>query len=130
VPALTYSASGFPFTAFTKILSADVNTCFTDIRTLLNTTGLDDTNLAAAGITRATKLKTGTADYVLINSGTGTMSEEAQLNLTRGGTGASLSLSGAAAGWNVQVNSGVTGLTLAAPASPDPMKVFNFYRFG
>ena len=71
MPALSYSVSDF--TPFTKIRSADVNTRFNDIKTLLNTTGLDDTNLQNAGITPTTKLKvTGaTAGQVLGYNGTG-----------------------------------------------------------
>lgn len=41
---------------------------------------------ASAAITRS-KLATGTADYVVINSNTGVLSEEAQLATVRGGTG-------------------------------------------
>jgi len=41
---------------------------------------------ASAAIAR-TKLASGTADYVVINSGTGVMSQEAQLANSRGGTG-------------------------------------------
>lgn len=43
--------------------------------------------LVATGIARA-KLANGTANYVLVNDGTGFMSEVAQLPLTQGGTGA------------------------------------------
>lgn len=75
MPALAYTSTNFPFRQFTTAYSADVNSCFNDIKTLLNTTGLDDTNLANAGITRSTKLKTGTAGAVVVNDGTGKMSE-------------------------------------------------------
>ncbi len=73
MPSLTYSVSDF--VAFTKIRAADVNSRFTDIKTLLNTTKLDDDNIQAAGITRATKLKTGTAWAIVSNNTTGAMSE-------------------------------------------------------
>lgn len=71
MPLLTYSAPSFPFTAFTKIISADVNTMFTDIRTLLNTTGLDNTNIQNAGINPLTKLSLsgGTLGQFLSNNG-------------------------------------------------------------
>ena len=128
MPALVYSSSGFPFTAYTKILSADVNSCFTDIRTLLNTTGLDDTNLQNAGITRSTKLKTGTASYVLINDGSGAMSEEATLATSRGGLGVALTPS--TPGQVIAVNSGGTAFTLQVVPNPPAMNVFNFYRYG
>lgn len=136
---LVYSVSDF--VPFTKIVSADVNTRFTDIKNRINwaggtsaTTGLGDDNIqsiaaSGGGLTRATKLKAGTANYVLINDSNGAMSEEAQLNLTRGGTGANLSLAGASAGDTVKVNDGVTGLTIGAPASSPPTRVYNHFRF-
>lgn len=91
MPALAYSVADF--TPFTKIRSADVNSKFTDIKTLLNTTGLDDTNLQAAGITRATKLKTGTAGALVVNNAsTGAMNDlgvgTAGFNLNSAGTAA------------------------------------------
>ena len=71
MPNLTYTSSGFPFVAFTKIYSADVNQCFNDIKTLLNITGLDDTNIQTAGLS-ITKLKkgSGTAGQFVANNGT------------------------------------------------------------
>lgn len=86
MPLLSYSVADF--VPGTKIRSADVNSRFNDIKVLFNTTGLDDTNIQNAGITRATKLKTGTANYVLINASDGTMSEEQKLAISRGGTNA------------------------------------------
>lgn len=68
MPLLTYSVSDF--VAFTKIRSADVNSRFSDIQTLLNTTQLDDVNIQDAGITRADKLKAGTADTIVTNDPT------------------------------------------------------------
>lgn len=71
MPTFTYSSSGFPFTPFTKILSADVNTCFTDLKTFLNVTKLDDSNLQNAGITPTTKLNQSgsTAGQFLASNG-------------------------------------------------------------
>lgn len=129
MPSLTYTSSNFPFTPFTKIFSADVNTCFTDIRTLLNTTKLDDTNLQAAGITRATKLKAGTANYVLKNGSDGTMSEEQYLDPSRGGLGASMTPSASDAGKVPAVNSAGTGFSLQVVPDAPGLKIFNFYRF-
>jgi hypothetical protein len=117
MPLLVYSYPAF--TPNTVIQSARVNAKFDDIKTLLNTTGLDDTNIQNAGITRATKLKTGTANYVLINNGSGAMSEEAQLALSRGGTGIALSPTAADAGKGIFINQAGTGFELAAvPESP------------
>jgi len=110
MPALVYSVSDF--VANTLIKSADVNSRFTDIKTLLNTTGLDDTNLANAGITRATKLKTGTASHVIINDGTGAMSSEAALLPVRGGTGLSSPTAG-----SLLVTNGASAMTALAAAT-------------
>ena len=107
MPLLSYSYADF--TPNTVIQSAQVNAKFNDIKTLLNTTKLDDTNIQNAGLTRATKLKTGTANYVLINDGTGAMSEEAALSPTRGGLGTSLTLTGADTGKPLVVNGSGTG---------------------
>lgn len=112
MPLLVYSYPAF--TPNTVIQSAKVNAKFTDLSTLLNTTGLDDTNLQAAGITRATKLKAGTANYVLINGADGKMAEEAQLSISRGGTGLSLTLLPGDAGKVIQVNAAGTALQVAA----------------
>lgn len=71
MPLLVFTSTGFPFVPFTKIFSADVNQTFNDIKTLLNTTKLDDTNLQNAGITPTTKLnQTGsTAGQFLSSNG-------------------------------------------------------------
>jgi hypothetical protein len=127
MPLLVYSYPAF--TPNTVIQSAKVNAKFDDIKTLLNTTGLDDTNIQAAGITRATKLKAGTANYVVINGADGKMSEEAQLSTTRGGTGASFTLSSANALQILQVNSGGTALQLAAVPEGPAARLYNFNRF-
>lgn len=73
MPALTYSVADFQ--AFTKIKSADVNSKFSDISTLLNVTLLNDANIQDAGITRATKLTAGTAQTIVINGALGAMDE-------------------------------------------------------
>jgi len=80
MPALTYSNSDF--VAFTKIKSAEVNAKFNDIQTLLNTTRLDDDNIQDDGITRATKLKAGTSNAVVVNDSSGDLTD---LTLVNGG---------------------------------------------
>lgn len=64
MPTFSFSSSGFPFTPFTKILSADVNTSFNDIKTFFNTTKLDSTNVQLGGLT-ADRLAAGTDGQVL-----------------------------------------------------------------
>lgn len=127
MPLLTYSYP--PFTPNTVISSTKVNAKFTDISTLLNTTGLDDTNIQNAGLTRATKLKLGTASHVVINDLTGAMSSEASLSPLRGGLGLSLTLSAADVGKVPQVNAGGTAFELTtAPESPGT-RLYIFNRF-
>jgi hypothetical protein len=61
MPALSYAAiTDYPFQPFTKIYSSDINGMFAAISTLLNTTGLDDTNIQALGISLS-KLKQSSA---------------------------------------------------------------------
>src|SRR5690606_29526616 len=62
-----------------KTFDADANTL----------TNVDDANIKAGAAIARSKLAAGTASYVLINDGSGVMSEEAQLATTRGGTGVS-----------------------------------------
>ncbi len=51
--------------------------------------GIADAKIATAAAIARTKLASGTASHVVINDGSGVMSSEAQLAVTRGGTGAS-----------------------------------------
>jgi len=88
MPFLNYTYP--PFVAFTVIKSAEVNAKYEDIRTLLNVTKLDDDNIQNAGITRATKLKTGSANALIVNNGSGAMSE-----LTAGAAGTIIASQGA-----------------------------------
>lgn len=111
MPALTIPNS---FTAGTLIQAAQMNANFTAITTLLNTTLLDDTNIQNAGITRATKLKLGTANHVIINDGTGAMSSEALLALSRGGTGTALAFTTGDGGKVLTVNSAENAFELRA----------------
>lgn len=139
MPALVYTKA--PFVPFTKIVSADVNQYFTDIANRINwsggtdaTTGLSETNIqsvavAGGGLTRATKIKFGTANYVVINSGTGALSEEAQLATSRGGTGQNIDVTSFLPGDVLQVNSTSTGFEVAPSAAGQTNKIFDFYRF-
>lgn len=121
--ATTLVYSNPNFIPLTVIKSADVNAKFTDIKSRLNwdgstaTTGLGDDNIqsntvSGGGLTRATKLKAGTANYVLINGSDGKMSEEAQLATTRGGLGFNPTLSSTTAGKVVGVNDAGNALEL------------------
>lgn len=75
MPNLSYAVSDF--VAFTRIKSADVNSRFDDIKTLLNTTKLDSTNVQTNGLTRDRLAQdthsTATADAVVVNDTNGNM---------------------------------------------------------
>jgi hypothetical protein len=125
--ATTLSYTESDFEPFTKILASAANSKFNDVKSRLNwdgttaTTGLGDDNLqsntvSGGGLTRATKLKVGTANYVLINDSNGKISEEAQLNTTRGGIGFSPTVSLANAGKAVVVNDAGSALALGTPS--------------
>ncbi len=134
---LIYTVSAY--VPFTKILSANINQDKTDIQNRINwaggtsaTTGLGDDNLqsitaSGGGLTRATKLKAGTADHVIINSGTGAMSSEAQLALTRGGTGSNLTLT--SPGQVLQINAGNTAVAFGESPVPPSLRIISSERF-
>ena len=70
MPTFAFTVSNY--TPFTKILSANINSDRSDIKTFLNTTKLDDANIQNAGITPTTKLNaTGSsAGQILGSNGT------------------------------------------------------------
>lgn len=140
MPNLVYTISAY--TPFTKILSANANQDKTDIQNRLNwaggsdaTTGLGDSNIqsntaSGGGLTRSTKLKPGTASYVVINDGSGNMSEEAQLALTRGGTALNIVPGNQQPGDVLQINPGLTALVLGQPtAVPSSLKPYLFNTY-
>lgn len=140
MPNLVYSIA--PYVPFTKILSSSANQDKTDIQNRINwaggtntATGLGDSNIqgvaaSGGGLTRATKLKAGTANYVVINDSSGIMSEEAQLDSSRGGTGLNIVPGSFNPGDVIQINSTATALTIAPTTStPSTLKIFQFYHF-
>jgi len=134
MPLLSYSAiTNYPFQPFTKIYSSDINSMFAAIQTLLNTTKLDSTNVQVHGLTRtssSSNIAAGTANYVVINDANGDFSEEAQLALTRGGTGLNVVPANQSPGDVLQINAALTGFTLSAPtAVPASLKIFQYYQY-
>ncbi len=136
---LAYTVSDF--TPFTKIVSADVNSRFSDIKSRINwagttsaTTGLGDDNIqsitaSGGGLTRATKLKAGTANYILINDSNGAMSQEQYLALSRGGMNMSITPTTGDAAKVLAVNTAETGYELVpVPASP-VLKMIPYFLF-
>lgn len=137
---LVYTISAY--TPFTKILSANANQDKTDIQSRINwaggsdaTTGLGDDNLqsntaSGGGLTRASKLKAGTASYVVINDVTGKLSEEAQLATSRGGTNLNIVPASQQPGDVLQINSTSTALIIGAPTGvPASLRIFQFRNF-
>lgn len=111
------------------LLEADLDAIRTSIQTFFNTTKIDDDNIQNAGITRATKLKAGTASHVLINDGSGLMSSESALAASRGGTGLSVTLSAADANKVIAVNSSGSAFEVAVPQMSVAGKCFAYLNF-
>lgn len=134
MPLLSYSAiTNYPFQPFTKIYSSDINSMFSTIQTLLNTTKLDMTNIQSHSLTRYTSssaLVAGTANYVVYNDANGDLTEAAQLPTAQGGLGANLTPSGVADATKViAVNAAGNGFQLQSVPSTPGGNIFNFYRF-
>ncbi len=70
------------YTALDRIIDGD----FTSVPTS-GITGITDASITPGAAIARSKIANGTANHVLINSGTGALSSEAQLAVTRGGTG-------------------------------------------
>ncbi len=79
-----------------------------------------DANISASAAIARSKLANGTADHVVINSGTGVLSSEAQLALSRGGTGANLSATGGSGQYLKQTSSGGAVTVGTIPATDIP----------
>lgn len=137
--ATTLNYTVAPYVPFTKILSANANQDKADIKARINwaggsstTTGLGDDNLqsntvSGGGLTRSSKLKAGTASYVVVNDGTGKMSEAASITLAQGGTGSTLTLTNP--GDTLQVNSTGTALILDTPPVPPALRYFSYITY-
>lgn len=71
-----------------SIVNADVSASAAIAYSKLNLAGsIVNTDISASAAIARSKLAVGTADHVVINSGTGAFSSEAQLAVSRGGTG-------------------------------------------
>jgi hypothetical protein len=144
MPALVYPTSDFQ--PFTKILSSEVNGKFNAIRTLLNTTGLDTTNVQVNGLAR-NRLTTDTAYTVVANDASGNMTTvpavtfgavyydtnarvaAGALPTQAGGLGTTFTVATTDIGKVLQVNPAGTGLTLSTLLDPGSL-IYRFYRFG
>ena len=76
-----------------SILNADINASAAIAYSKLNlSASIVNADVATAAAIARTKLASGTADHVLINDGSGVMSSEATLAVSRGGTNSSAAL--------------------------------------
>jgi len=90
------------FSSGTSYVADEVSLTLTGNTFSIKALGVTNAEVATAAAIARTKIANGTADHVVINNGSGTLSSEANLAVTRGGTG-----SGTAAG--ARTNLGATG---------------------
>lgn len=152
---LVYAVADFQ--PFTKIVSADVNSRFNDIKNRFNwdgtaATGLGDDNVqsnsvSGGGLTRSSKLKAGTANAFIINApSTGLMTELSAGNskiITTDGSGVPTAItilpaSQGGTGQNftpttpddvIKVNQAGNAFELGAPPTPSGNKIFLVRNF-
>ena len=126
MPALSYPTSDF--VPFTKILSSEVNGKFNAIKTLLNTTKLDSTNVQSGGLS-LDRLAVQTSVQVVITNTVGVLAVTQFLPAVNGGLGFSFSPTTLSANLVVQANSTGSALTLDVVPSPVYDKIYALYRF-
>jgi hypothetical protein len=101
-------------------------------------------DVATGAAIARTKLASGTANHVVINDGTGVLSSEAQLNVSRGGTGVNastitngqllighdannnFSLATLTAGANISITNGAGSITIAAAGNANDIPDTSF----
>jgi hypothetical protein len=144
LPALVFPTGDFQ--PFTKILSSEVNGKFNAIKTLLNTTKLDSTNVQQYGLSldrlngvvvngfiaddasgHVVALTTS-ANQTVYTSTNGVVTV-GQLPAIAGGTGLSYVLTSVDTGKVLQVNATGSALTFDTTPPPATDKVLAFYNF-
>lgn len=126
MPSLSYPTADF--TPFTKILSSDVNGKFNAIKTLLNTTKLDSTNVQQYGLTQD-RLAATTSMSVIITDASGYRSTTTSLDTGRGGTGISYTPVLGDALKVLQVNTVGTALTFDVVPTNGPARMYLYNHF-
>jgi hypothetical protein len=126
MPALSYPTGDFQ--PFTKILSSEVNGKFNAIKTLLNTTKLDSTNVQQNGLSWD-RLTTQTASYLAATDVTGHLTVQAVATVAQGGTGINYAPVLADASKVLQVNQAGSALTFdSVPLSPS-LRMYQWNHF-
>lgn len=140
MPVYSYTVSDA--TPYTKIASADWNSRFNNVKTWINwdgsgtTSGLNDSNIqsnsvSGGGLTRSSKLKSGTANYAVYNDGSGNMTEASALPALSGGTGNSVVPGNQQAGDVLQINAALTAWTVGPPtAVAASLRLYQFSYLG
>lgn len=84
----TFPAQNVTITAISGISATEVQTALSELETeKIDHGAIVDSDVASAAAITRNKLASGTASHVLINNGSGVMTSEAQLAVSRGGTG-------------------------------------------
>lgn len=106
-----------------------MNGKFNAIKTLLNTTGLDTTNIQQYGLAYD-RITITTSMQIVGTDSAGHLTTQALVLASQGGTGFSFTASSLNASKVVQANAAGSALTLdVVPLGPGG-KIYNFYRFG
>lgn len=116
------------FQPFTKILSAEVNGKFNAISTLLNVTGLSDTNVQQNGLSW-NRLTLQTSMQVAVTDTLGQLTVTPILPAINGGLGFSFAASTLSASLVMQTNSAGSALTLAATVAPPTERVYMLLNY-
>lgn len=127
IPTLVYPTGDFQ--PFTKILSSEVNGKFNAIKTLLNVTGLNDTNIQDHGISWS-KLTLQVVSQVAVTDTLGQLTTSAVLAASNGGLGFAFAPTTLNAALVVQGNAAGSALTLDVVPIGAGSKIYNLYRFG
>jgi hypothetical protein len=122
MPTLVYPTADFQ--PFTKILSSEVNGKFNAIKTLLNTTKLDSTNVQQNGLSW-NRLTTQTSLQVAVTDTLGQLTTSAFITTAQGGTGLAYTATTLDVGKVLQVNTAGTALTF----SGIPGAATNMYQY-
>lgn len=114
-----------------SIVNADINASAAIAYSKLNLTGdIVNADIAAAAAIARSKIAAGTANQVIINDGSGNLSSEAQLALTRGGTNASLTAAAGAVAYSTAsaialTAAGTSGQFLQSNGTSAPAFAYN-----
>ena len=126
MPNLVYPTADFQ--PFTKILSSEVNGKFNSIKTLLNTTGLNSTNIQVAGLNY--NLMTVTTSLQIVGtSSAGVMTTQPLVLASQGGTGFAFTATTLNANLVVQGNSTGSALTLDVAPTPASLRMYQWNHF-